>query len=279
MKKFLICVSALSLLGSFPALTTSATAPADETWAIYWYLCGSDLESQYGCATEDLSEMLEVSLPENITVVIETGGAAEWQNETVDPSSLERYVYQGEELRFVDAVPSASMGEASTLADFLDFCSTSYPADHTAVIFWDHGSGSASGVSFDEIYDYDSLTLDEIYSAFSSVYDLSEENPPIDLVGFDACLMATIDTASMLSDVSSYMVASEETEPGNGWYYTGWLSALAESPSMDGASLGTAICDSFQEGCEIYGTDDEITLSVIDLSRIDPLLALCHLGQ
>ena len=186
MKKFLICVSALSLLGSFPALTTSATAPADETWAIYWYLCGSDLESQYGCATEDLSEMLEVSLPENITVVIETGGAAEWQNETVDPSSLERYVYQGEELRFVDAVPSASMGEASTLADFLDFCSTSYPADHTAVIFWDHGSGSASGVSFDEIYDYDSLTLDEIYSAFSSVCDLSEENHPIDLVGFDA---------------------------------------------------------------------------------------------
>lgn len=51
-------------------------------------------------------------------------------------SCLERYVYQDEELSFVDSVPSASMGEASTLADFLDFCSTNYPADHTAVIFW-----------------------------------------------------------------------------------------------------------------------------------------------
>lgn len=148
------------------------------------------------------------------------------------------------------------------------------------MIFWDHGSGSASGVSFDEIYDYDSLTLDEIYNAFASVYELSEENPPLDLVGFDACLMATVDTASMLSDVASYMVASEETEPGNGWYYTGWLGALAEDPSMDGATLGTAICDSFQEGCEIYGTDDEITLSVIDLSRISPLLvAYDNLGK
>lgn len=218
MKKFLIYVSALSLLGSLPV---SANDETEETWAVYWYLCGSDLESQYGCATEDLSEMLEVSLPENVTVVVETGGATEWQNETVDPSCLERYVYQDEELSFVDSVPSASMGEASTLADFLDFCSTNYPADHTAVIFWDHGSGSASGVSFDEIYDYDSLTLDEIYNAFASVYELSEENPPLDLVGFDACLMATVDTASMLSDVASYMVASEETEPGNGWYYTG----------------------------------------------------------
>lgn len=277
MKKFLIYVSALSLLGSLPV---SANDETEETWAVYWYLCGSDLESQYGCATEDLSEMLEVSLPENVTVVVETGGATEWQNETVDPSCLERYVYQDEELSFVDSIPSASMGEASTLADFLDFCSTNYPADHTAVIFWDHGSGSASGVSFDEIYDYDSLTLDEIYNAFASVYELSEENPPLDLVGFDACLMATVDTASMLSDVASYMVASEETEPGNGWYYTGWLGALAEDPSMDGATLGTAICDSFQEGCEIYGTDDEITLSVIDLSQISLLLvAYDNLGK
>ena len=91
MKKFLIYVSALSLLGSLPV---SANDETEETWAVYWYLCGSDLESQYGCATEDLSEMLEVSLPENVTVDVETGGATEWQNETVDPSCLERYVYQ-----------------------------------------------------------------------------------------------------------------------------------------------------------------------------------------
>lgn len=69
MKKFLIYVSALSLLGSLPV---SANDETEETWAVYWYLCGSDLESQYGCATEDLSEMLEVSLPENVTVVVET---------------------------------------------------------------------------------------------------------------------------------------------------------------------------------------------------------------
>lgn len=54
--------------------------------------------------------MLEVSLPENVTVVVETGGATEWQNETVDPSCLERYVYQDEELSFVDSVPSSQHG-------------------------------------------------------------------------------------------------------------------------------------------------------------------------
>ena len=179
MKKFLIYVSALSLLGSLPV---SANDETEETWAVYWYLCGSDLESQCGCATEDLSEMVEVSLPENVTVVVETGGATEWQNETVDPSCLERYVYQDEELSFVDSVPSASMGEASTLADFLDFCSTNYPADHTAVIFWDHGSGSASGVSFDEIYDIYAVrvildTLAECYSTLGLIHDMYHPLP------------------------------------------------------------------------------------------------------
>ena len=45
-----------------------------DDWAIYWYLCGSDLESEGGCATEDISELLDVELPDNVKVVIETGG-------------------------------------------------------------------------------------------------------------------------------------------------------------------------------------------------------------
>jgi hypothetical protein len=68
------------------------------------------------------------------------------------------------------------------------------------------------------------------------------------------------------------MVASEEKEPGNGWYYTGWLSALAENTDMDGAELGINICDTYVEGCELYGTENEITLSVVDLSKLSPLL-------
>ena len=88
-------------------------------------------------------------------------------------------------------------------------------------------------MAFDELYGYDSLSLAEIYDAFDSVYELSEENPPLELVGFDACLMATVDTANAFSDIARYMVASEETEPGNGWYYTGWVQALADNPQMN----------------------------------------------
>ena len=246
----------------------------DGSWAIYWYLCGSDLESEGGFATDDLNELLEAELPENVTVVIETGGAAEWWNETVDASVLQRYVYNSDGLTLVDEQPSASMGDSGTLADFLRFAKENYPADKTAVVFWNHGGGSVSGASFDEMYDYDSLTLDEMYTAFTEVWEPSLEagQQPLELVGFDTCLMATVDVAYTFCDLSRYLVASEETEPANGWYYSKWVGALAEDPSMDGAALGRVICDAYYEGCREAGTEDDVTLSVTDLSQLEGLM-------
>ena len=65
----------LAACGETETTDVPSKAPAgDGSWAVYWYLCGSDLETNYGCATTDLNELLEVQLPENVTVVIETGG-------------------------------------------------------------------------------------------------------------------------------------------------------------------------------------------------------------
>lgn len=247
-------------------------AAGEGSWAIYWYLCGSDLESGGGFASGDLGELMEVQLPENVNVVIETGGSSEWQNDVIDASKLQRWVYNSEGLMLVDEQPSASMGEAQTLADFLSFAKTNYPAEKTAVVFWNHGGGSVSGASFDELYDFDSLTLDEMYAAFSSVWEPSAENQPLELVGFDTCLMATVDVANTFSDLAHYLVASEETEPANGWYYSQWVDALAQDTSMDGAELGKVICDAYYAGCEEVGTQDNTTLSLTDLSKVGPLL-------
>ena len=285
-KSSLILIAAILLLCLFGCAEDGFTAdlsgmdPAGDRapagnlsdWAIYWYLCGSDLETNSGCATVDLLEMMEVELPAGVQMVIQTGGAETWQNDTMDAEVLERYVYNAEGLTFVEAVPSASMGAADTLADFLTFASENYPAKRTAVLFWNHGGGSVSGAAFDELYGFDSLTLYELYEAFSSVYTPSADEPPIELIGFDTCLMATVDVAATFYGIGNYLVASEEVEPGNGWYYTGWLSALADDPKMDGATLGAAICDSFYAGCEAVGTEASVTLSLVDLCEIPTLL-------
>lgn len=245
---------------------------AEGSWAVYWYLCGSDLESNGGFATIDLMEMMEVQLPENINVVIQTGGAAVWQNEYMDPSKLQRWLYHGGELQLLEEQETANMGDAQTLYEFLEFANTNYPAEKVAVTFWNHGGGSVSGAAFDELHELDSLDLAEMYQAFNEVWPADKDNPALELVGFDTCLMATVDVAAVFQNFSRYLVASEEEEPGNGWYYTGWLGELAANPAMEGDDLGIAICNSFYEGCEAVGTQDRTTLSVVDLTKLTPLL-------
>jgi hypothetical protein len=238
------------------------------TWAVYWYLCGSNLESEAGLASDDLDELLRVTLPSNVQVVIETGGTSAWRNSQVDPGSLGRYLYSGNELRLIETRPLKSMGDPNTLADFLRFCNGNYPAEHQAVVFWDHGGGSLSGVIFDDLYGLDSLTLPELRQAFEAAPAASGT---YELVGFDACLMATVDVADLLRGHARYMVASEEVEPGIGWDFTGFMQAFAQGVP-DGGQLGKAICDTYYSACENEGLADMATLSVIDLTKTGALV-------
>lgn len=241
---------------------------SSDTWAFYWYLCGSDLESDAGLASDDLEEMLEVELSDNVTVVIETGGAFEWYSD-VSSDHNSRFLYNSEGYFLLDELPIANMGSPDTLADFLNFCNENYPADHQAVIFWNHGGGSVSGAAFDEIYDYDSLTLPEMREAFEAAPAASGS---YEIIGFDTCLMATIDVVDTFSGIGNYLVASEELEPGGGWDYEAVFGAISDNPGMNGAQLGKEICNSYYQICRDNGTDDMITLSVVDLSQSEELV-------
>ena len=241
-----------------------------DNWVVYWYICGTDLESQYGAATEDIQEMLEAKLPPNVQVVIQTGGCSQWQNNAMSNQAIGRYIYNSDGLHELEIAPDSDMGDKNTLKNFLQFGKDNFSADHRVFVFWNHGGGSAAGVCIDERTG-NSLSLNDIQESFAGVYGASPDNPPFELIGFDACLMGTYDTANMLHGISRYMTASEEIEPGNGWNYTGWLGALAQNPAMGGDVLGQVICDSYMAGCREYGTEEAATMSVIDLNQIPAL--------
>lgn len=250
-------------------LSTQESSPG-ETWAFYWYLCGSDLESESGYASDDLLELAQIDLPENVVVIIETGGSSYWYND-ISPEHNSRYLYDSEGFTLLEELPIANMGDSSTLKDFLLYCNENFPADHQAVLFWNHGGGSIAGAAFDEHFDYDSLTLPEMYQAFEQAGTASGEK--YELIGFDTCLMATIDVAHTFSSFAHYLVASEEYEPALGWDYEGFFEGLCQDTSINGAQLGKIICDTYYEACLAEDLDDMVTLSVVDLSKMDPLIA------
>ena len=252
-----------------PTANFDDTYKSSDTWVIQWYLCGTDLETNYGSATADIQEVMKVKLPPNVKVLIETGGAQQWQNNEVKSNAIERYLYDANGLQRIETLADADMGDVNTLTDFIRY-GQQYDADHRIFIFWDHGGGSVSGICFDE-RTQNSLSLNDLTAAFGSVYGKSTDNPPFEMIGFDACLMATYDTVNALDGFTRYVVASEETEPGCGWNYVGWLGALAGNPAMGGAKLGKEICDTYLSDCEAYEVADTATLSVIDMSKLSEL--------
>ena len=243
---------------------------SNATWSVLMYVCGSDLESQGGLATDNLEEIVSCDLGDQVHFVVETGGAESWSHGDIDASCLSRYVSTENGLRLVDQLPSASMGDASTLADFIKWGTQACPADRTMLLFWDHGGGSLTGVCADELYpvsktELDTLTLPEIKKA------LKAAGAHFDLVGFDTCLMATLECAETVAPYADYLVASEEYEPGGGWAYSAWPEWLARYPGMGTADLGKGICDSYFAKCQSTWTDSMATLSVTDLSKIPVL--------
>jgi len=243
---------------------------ASDTFTLMIYLCGTDLESNSGAATADLQEIVNSRIPQNgdVTVYVQTGGTRSWHVRGMTDRKVERWTVSQKGLRLVDSVGSASMGDAETFMDFLDYGFENFPADRYGLIMWDHGSGASGGLCYDE------MTKDPLY--YPEIYEGLEagmpKNTKFAFIGFDACLMSSYELANHIAPFADYMIASEELEPGSGWKYDGWLPTLVSNPSISIPRLGQNIVDSFiQSASSSYYRGDYATLAVSDLSKLPAL--------
>ncbi len=229
------------------------------------YLCGTDLESKHKMASMDLQEMINADLSDKVNILAYTGGCKQWQNSAVSSSTNQIWQIKDDGMVCLEKdLGSYAMTDPDNLSRFIRWCEKNYPANRKALIFWDHGGGSVSGYGYDEKFAREgSMDLGEINRA------LEDGGVQFDFVGFDACLMATTETALMLSKHADYLIASEETEPGIGWYYTNWLTALSEDTSMATVEIGKNIIDDFVDTCGRQCKGQPATLSIIDLAEAD----------
>ena len=203
----MVLIKKFLLILFFTIVPYAQSGFAAETWAIYWYVCGSDLEQLYGAATNDIVEVAEANFSDNITVVMQTGGTKQWEELhdgdntiKINPNKIERYIIGPQSLTKIEELPQANMGNPKTLVNFLRFCLKKYPADHKILIIWDHGGGSSKTFANDQNYAMEGMSLEQMHAALAEVFGKNPKTPPLDIIGFDACLMATIDTAMHTKD-------------------------------------------------------------------------------
>lgn len=274
----------LSFLNAFTILDIQSnqglsTLSVDQTsWTIMVYMNGSDLESSYdsytgevsGNATLDLQEMISGLNTDNIHVVIETGGTLEWLMPGIDASQNQRHKIEDGELVPISDLGLKNMTDPNTLIDFVDWGMANYPSEKYALLMWNHGGGSLYGFGVDEYYPTDSLTLDELSLALSTISEKHQSK--LEVIGFDACLMATLETAAVCAPYANYLIASEETEPSYGWDYDRIFNALGDGNAFNGDSFGELVVEGFLDYSVEANQEELLTLSVIDLSVIDEVI-------
>ena len=235
-----------------------------DVMTIMVYMCGADLESKSAMATRDLQEMMNARLGSKVNLIVYTGGSTSWRNNMVSSQVNQIWQITDDDFKcLVNNAGTAAMTSPDTLTSFIQYGAKNFKANRYALILWDHGSGSVAGYGYDERNPRaGQMSLSGLNTAFKN------GGIKFDFIGFDTCLLASVENALMASKYADYLIASEETEPGIGWYYTDWLTAIGNNSSLSTLDIGKKICDDFVTKCASECRGQSATLSVIDLAEL-----------
>ncbi len=253
-------VFALSFLLSACSSEASAEDLAEEqpkgeasTWLVMLYQDADD-ETLEKDIFIDLNEAEMVGSGDAVTIVSQIdrldGGYDGGDDFTTAKRFLVQYDESGEMEELVseelEDLGEVDMGSSQTLVEFAKWAISNYPAEKYVLILSDHGMGWPGGWSDNDPTEFSEMTMDKIDEALAQIV-ADTGIGQFEVVGFDACLMAQVESISAVAPYAKYTVASEETEPALGWAYSSFLQALTDDPSMDSAELAQAIVDSYIE--------------------------------
>ncbi|HOM27733.1 MAG TPA: clostripain-related cysteine peptidase [bacterium] len=239
------------------------------------YLDGDNDLEEY--AINDFLEISSIGSNENINIVVQFDRIGGYDTRYGNWTECNRfYITTGLEPRKENSIKDwrdgiggreVNMGDTQTLIDFINWAKTNYPAEKYALILWNHGGGwkslSVTGFNIEKRHVLKEVCYDDTSNDYLSMREVSQAllNNYVDFIGFDACLMAMIEVANEIKNLSNVMVASEKEETTTGWNYRDFLLNLKNNPDATPEQLSFFIVN--------YSSQD--TLSGIRLNKISEL--------
>jgi hypothetical protein len=291
--KLVTCLALLLGIVTF-AHAEDVTGNAVRPWTIMIYMNGkNNLEPD---ALNNFYAMASIGSTEQVAIVTQFGRPRNPTAAEGGWSGVNRF-YIKKDLRprkenAIEKLPegaASDMGRRETLTDFIAWSKAKYPAEHYMLIVWNHGQGyrlqmaalasrvppvnkpterNASAVGGFRAVSSDDDTGSILYNSEveQAIASNFQGEQKLDILGFDACLMAMIETAYAVAPSTRLMVASEELEPGDGWQYAKWLDKVVANPQMSGVDVGKAVVSSYADH---YGNSYFTTLSLLDISYVE----------
>ena len=272
-------------------------------WTILVFLNAKNTLEQDAFINYD--QMAKVGSTQDVKVVVELGRPLNhhYRGDPLPWSGVKRFlvtkgVNTPEAAVALSDLGPADMGTGKTLKDFVTWGVSAYPADNYMLVIWDHGQGYRlqltslratraifgtrnaiqvmNGPSSSQIppavggvksVSYDEDTNHILYNRdIEDSLKTSLNGNKLQVLSFDACLMSMIETAYAMRDVSSFFVGSEEEEPGNGWNYERFLSALVANPGYTPAQVSTLVVSSY--AAEYGSSPLQTTMAAFDQGKV-----------
>jgi len=248
-------------------------------WTYMVYMGADNNLSTMGLV--DLNEMETAGSDGKVNIVLQ----AEFSSFYTDFDTIGHGGYQGETLRFLvqddgnpdnvdlsagQSIGNVDMGSPVALTNFIQWAATTYPAEHYALVIWDHGSGwKKSSMLRGAVHD---TTSDSFMSLPQLATGVRNAGVHLDVINFDACLMGMYEVAYEFLGLADYMVFSEETEPGSGDPYGTILAGLKINPAMTGRQLSETIVEMYNAHYALPDNRTEkVTKSAVDMSFLPAL--------
>ena len=264
------------------------------SWTFMMYISDSDLEY---FAITDIVEMESIGSSKDVNIIVQFDRWDGYDSPKSDDESngdwetAKRFYITRDcdgnlkdheiHSQAVEDIGEINTGDASELVGFVEWAMENYPAENYALDIWDHGGGVA-GVAYEQscpdfCYTFgnepDKLSLPEIDWALKEI--TNDGIDKLQIVGFDACLMSTIEVVEVVYKYAEIMIASEILEPGSGWDYT-FLQKLIDYPTTTPSELGAEIVTTFvnQGGSgTILNPTSSYSLSMLNMSKAEKAIS------
>ncbi|MCP4046799.1 MAG: hypothetical protein GY732_12525 [Gammaproteobacteria bacterium] len=277
-------------------------------WTVLVFMAGdNNLSSAGEC---DLEEMRRVGSSEFVNLLVEFDNAGEAGTRRIR-------VGKNGVNETIETLGETDSGSPEVLSSFISWAAENYPADHYALILWNHGGGwaptevdriarsvNSPGYNGREITERSASSLGRVFfrSSLEQVFGLAGASEraicsddgsghsldtielgkviaqgaerigqAFDLLGMDACLMSNIEVAYQVRNHVGYVVASEETEPGDGWPYDSILGRLVANPTMVADDIARHIVSDYIGSYLECGHCGNITQTALDLSKLSTI--------
>ncbi len=255
-------VMSILILALVACAFCAPVSAAQKEWTFMVFLNADNNLDSFGA--DDLNEMAL------------GGGSNEYRNIVclIDrehgPATLNYVKKDGAEV--IKDMGELDMGDYKEFVKFVTETAKAYPAKHYAAVIWNHGSGwkdangeIIKGISYDDSSN-NHITTAQLTTATKEI----EQNlgKKLDVLCFDACLMQMIEVAYAVKDHVSYLVASEQTEPGEGYCYDDIGNAFTKgmSPKELAQTIVKEYAVSYNGGS---AGSSSATQSALDCTKID----------